>query len=58
MIHAGPHTIKSSLESKPDFSETVCTYFLLHLLEIQNSNLGDFADDVEPVVLLVGHRIP
>lgn len=34
------------------------TYLQLHFLEIKHADLGDFADDVESVVLLVGDRIP
>jgi hypothetical protein len=34
------------------------TYLQLHFLEIQHSDLWDFADDIEPVVLLVRDRIP
>lgn len=33
------------------------TYFELHFLEIQHSDLGDFVDDIQPVVLLIGHRV-
>lgn len=34
------------------------TYLQLYLLEIQHAQLWQLVDDIEPVMLLVGHRIP
>lgn len=35
-----------------------CTYLELYLLEVKHTDLWDFVDDIEPVMLLVCHRIP
>lgn len=34
------------------------TYLELHFLEVKYTDLWDFVDDIEPVVLLVCHWIP
>lgn len=34
------------------------TYLKLYLLEVQHTDLWEFVDDIEPVVLLVCHWIP
>lgn len=34
------------------------TYLQLYLLEIQHTQLWQLVDDIQPVMLLVGHRVP
>lgn len=35
-----------------------CTNLEFHLLEVKHTDLWEFVDDIEPVVLLVRHWIP